>query len=83
MTETLTVRFQESEEYDINEDAEVVTHLAITSIGTWSSRVFKEGPAENRKVREAFKHYVLGAMQLGLEPKYVDIGEALDHTNYE
>ena len=74
MTETFTVRFCENQHYDIEIDGEVVQLMAITSSGTWHSTVRHTTARELREDREAFKTYVLGAMQAKLPPCEVSIG---------
>lgn len=74
MTETFYVRFWEHERYDINLDADVIRLVATTPRGSWSSEFQVQGPAKTREKREAFKTYVVGALQAGLEPCEVEIG---------
>ena len=74
MTETFYVRFWEAERYDINRDADVIMLAATTPTGTWWAESERESPAKDREKREAFKTYVAGALQAGLDPCEVEIG---------
>ena len=74
MTETYFVRFWETERYDINLDTEVVRLVATTPKGSWHSEFPNDGAGKVRERREAFKTYVVGALQAGLEPCEVEIG---------
>ena len=73
MTETFIVRFQEWQHYDMNIDDEVCQFMATTPTGTWHSTVPVSTSKDMRENREAFKTYVLGALQAGLQPCEVNI----------
>ncbi len=68
------LRFCENEYYDIVEDADVVTLMAITNVGTFHSTVKVEKASDLRVARDAFKTYCLQAMALGQPPKEVQLG---------
>lgn len=74
MTETFFVRFWEHERYDINLDADVIMLVATTPKGSWSTEFPVESASKTRERSEAFKTYVVGALQAGLEPCEVEIG---------
>ena len=74
MTETYFARFQEYEEYDIEQDCRRVRFLATTSTGTWHGAVPVTTARSRREQREAFKTYVLQSMALNLLPHEVEIG---------
>jgi len=65
-----TLRVEEFEFYDINDDAEKTRVMAITDVGTW----FTDLEQPTKVDRESFMQYVLGALQIGLEPCEVVIG---------
>ena len=78
MTETYFVRFQEYQHYDINSDGQVVRLMATTPVGTWHCEVPMDGSRKLRERREAFKTYVIGCIQAGLEPTELLEGEIME-----
>ena len=75
MIETFHVRFTEYEEYDVWDDQPVITLMATTPEGSYSSRISGAAPASQlRSNREAFKDYVLGCMSERVPPHEVEIG---------
>ena len=74
MTETFIVRFQEWQRYSMDIDDEVCTFMAHSTNGSWYSTVTVGSAQDMRENREAFKTYVLGALQAGLTPCEVEIG---------
>ena len=71
----LIVRFQESQAYDVQEDAEVVQFMATTNKGSYWARVFLEGPRALRRDRERFKELVVGYIEAGANPCEIEMGE--------
>jgi len=69
-----TLRVEEFEFYDINDDTEKVRVMAITDVGTWFTDLEHTTGDDKRTDKESFMKYVLGALQLGLEPSEVIIG---------
>ena len=69
----LTVRFSESESYDINQDAEVVMYMATTGIGTF----FATGPVDKDQVkrRKLFKEKVLELMESNELPGEIEFAD--------
>ncbi len=74
MTDTLTIRFHETQWFDVACDCELVRLMATSSVGTWHATVDYTTTGNLRCDREAFKVTVLGEMQMGLEPKEITIG---------
>ncbi len=68
MTETYFLSIREYQYYDINLDAQVVRLMATSTSGTWHAVVPVDSARKLRERREAFKTYVLGCIQAGLEP---------------
>jgi hypothetical protein len=72
--ETYTVRFYETERYDIELDRPAIQFMATTPTGTYCAEVENlEGP-KTRERREAFKNYVLQCIALGTAPHEIEIG---------
>jgi hypothetical protein len=68
MTEALTVRFHETQTYDIFEDADIVTLMATTGTGTYHCRAELGRASKLREDRKQFKEYVIKCMQDGVPP---------------
>ena len=71
----ITVRFQESQSYDINSDSDVVRFLATTDLGSYWTDVPVEGPRGLRKDREKFKTLAVEYIRAGSLPCYIDLEE--------
>jgi hypothetical protein len=70
----ITLRWNETERYDVIADAEVCQLQAITSKGTWYADVpLYSGLADNRR---KFKQRALECIAAGVEPGPVDMEEA-------
>ena len=70
MSEPITLRFDEFQRYDIQHDAEVVTFMAITNVGTYNGtvQVTENEPGKLRAFREQFKTYVFQCIENGVPP---------------
>lgn len=68
MTQPLSVRFMESERYDITIDSEVIRFMAITNNGSYTAEVPVYGPSSVRKYRQEFKDWVIECMTKGIPP---------------
>lgn len=71
----ITVRFQESQRYDINADAEVIQFLATTDKGSYWTELQVEGPRSLRRDRERFKERALEYIRAGANPCYIELDE--------
>jgi len=70
---TITVRFLESQYYDINIDAEVVRFTATMSSGSYWTEIPAEGPRGLRRDRQEFKDTVVELIRAGQPPCYVEM----------
>jgi hypothetical protein len=70
----LTVRFLETQQYDINEDCEVADFMAITGRGSYWARLVIDNPKDLSTGRKRFRERTLEAMQRGIVPSEVDLG---------
>ena len=68
MSELRTCRFEQYDYYDIMEDVEKSRIMCITNIGTWHTDIVVKSSGQVRQAKQAFQEYVLGALQIGLEP---------------
>ena len=66
----VVVRFQETERYDINIDADVITLMGITATGSFWSEI----PSDHRvaKRRQLFKEKVVELMREKEEPGQIE-----------
>jgi hypothetical protein len=71
----ITVRFSESERYDINIDAEVVRMMATTSLGSYHADVVLDSASTMREARKNFKDRVVDRIQQGIPPCEIELGE--------
>ena len=69
----LTVRFSETQGYDINLDAEVIRFMATTGRGTFFADRVIESAKGVRESREKFKEQVIGFMQEGFNAGEIDL----------
>lgn len=69
----ITVRFQESQRYDINHDCDVVQFMATTSLGSYWTEIEMEGPRSLRRDRERFKEMAVECIRNGLLPAYIEL----------
>ena len=69
----VTVRFSESESYDINTDTERVMYLGTTGKGSY----YAFGPADKDKLRrrKEFQELVVELIQEGIDPTEVEFGD--------
>lgn len=74
MTETYTVRFYETERYDIELDRNAIQFIATTPTGSYCAEVEMVPGAKTRERREAFKEYVLQCISLKVNPHEFDLG---------
>ena len=72
--ETYTVRFYETERYDIENDRQALQLMATTPTGTYCAEIENLEGAKTREHREAFKNYVLQCISLGTPPHEIEIG---------
>ena len=70
----LTVRFTETQWYDINDDEEVVRFMAITGKGTFYAQTPLIGSKNLREKRAQFKDDVIEFMQSGYDGGEIDLG---------
>jgi hypothetical protein len=75
MSDPITVRFSESERYDINIDAEVVRMMATTSRGSYHAEVVLDTTGTMREARRQFKDRVVDRIQQGIAPCEIELGE--------
>jgi hypothetical protein len=75
---TITVRFQESGRYDINNDCDVIRFMATTTYGSYWAEVQVEGPRALRRDREKFKSLVVDYIQAGSLPCEIPLGEEIE-----
>ena len=73
VTQTLSVRFQEWERYDIERDCQVVQFQCVTDVGTWAADYPVISERELRVKRKAFETTVLGMMANGTQPHEVEL----------
>lgn len=66
--EPITVRFLETERYDITIDSEVIRFMAITNKGSYTAEIPVHGPASVRARRQEFKDWVLECLEKGIPP---------------
>lgn len=69
----ITVRFQESQRYDIQQDCEVALFMATTSLGSYWAEVPLEGPRALRRDRDRFKELAVQCIQGGLLPCFLEL----------
>lgn len=69
----ITVRFQEEQHYDINQDCEVVRFMATTSLGSYWTELPLDGPRSLRRDRTRFKELAVQCIQSGLIPTYIEL----------
>ena len=82
MDAPLVVRFHEMQSYDIVDDAQVVTLMATTDIGTYHGRTWVDRASKLREDRKGFRHYVMDCMTKGIPPHEVEIdGSSGDHDS--
>lgn len=74
----ITVRFQEEQHYDIQQDCEVVRFMATTNQGSYWTEIPLEGPRSLRRDRERFKELAVQHIQAGSLPAYIEIPELVD-----
>jgi hypothetical protein len=67
----LTVRFQESQRYDITADAEIIQFLATTEKGSYWTELIVEGPRSLRRDRERFKERAVEYIRAGANPCFI------------
>lgn len=72
---TITVRFQESERYDINQDAYVARFMATTAKGSFWTEVLIEGPRSLRRDRQRFKEQAVEIIRAGADPCWIELEE--------
>ena len=70
--DTVTVRFSESERYDINIDDDVIMYLATTDKGSYFMEIPIEGAKSIRDNRNSFKKTVLELIEEGIEPCQIE-----------
>ena len=70
----LTVRFTESQWYDINDDCEVVRFMAITGGGSFYAQIPLISSRNLREARVRFKDDVIEFMQQGYSSGEIDLG---------
>ena len=70
----LTVRFSETQGYDINLDCEVIRFLATTGMGSFFADRVIESSKSIREDRQRFKELVCDFMQQGYDGGEVDLG---------
>lgn len=69
----ITVRFQEEQHYDINQDCEVVRFMATTSLGSYWTEIPVEGSQSLRRDRVRFKELAVQCIQGGLIPSHIEL----------
>ena len=74
----ITVRFQESQRYDINTDSDMTRFMATTSIGSYWSEVPSEGPISLRLNREKFKQMAVEYIRAGSLPCEIRLEEGTE-----
>lgn len=74
----VTVRFSESESYDIFRDCDVVRFMATTQLGSYWADVPIEGPMGKRRDREKFKSLAVEYIRAGALPCEIEL-EAEEH----
>ena len=73
MAQHVTLRFMEVQRYDPMIDVEVIRFMGVTNKGTFHTEVPIDGPVSLRTKREAFKEYVLTALENGESPREVTL----------
>lgn len=71
----ITVRFSETERYDINQDTDVVRFMATTNQGSYWAEVPVEGPRGLRRDREKFKTLSVEYIRAGALPCQIELEE--------
>lgn len=71
----ITVRFQESEFYDINVDRDVVRFMATTGRGSYWTEIQVEGPRSLRLERDKFKERAVEMIRAGADPCRIEMEE--------
>ena len=74
MDGSITVRFLETQSYDISKDCEVVRLMATTSLGTYYADVELESPKTLREMRKSFKEAAIEMIQSGQQPCEMELG---------
>ena len=69
----LTVRFSESQGYDIHEDCDVASFVATTGYGSFWARVIVDSPKHLRTARQRFRERAIEAMRMGEVPGEIDV----------
>ena len=69
----LTVRFSETQGYDINEDCDVAEFMATTGTGSFWARVLVDNPKILSTARKRFKERTLEAMQKHETPREINV----------
>ena len=69
----LTVRFSETQGYDINLDCEVVRFIATTGTGSFFADCVIESAKSIREDRSLFKDRVVECMQKGYDGGEIDL----------
>ena len=69
----ITVRFSESERYDIQQDAPVVQFLATTERGSFHSEAFVDGAKTLREMRKLFKMRAIDCLQRSVPPCHISL----------
>ncbi len=75
MAGILTVRFAETEFYDINVDRDVVRFMATTGKGSYWAEVQSEGPRTLRSDRDKFKERAVEMIRAGADPCRIEMEE--------
>ena len=70
----LVCRFMRQYYYDIMVDAEVTRFMGVTDKGTFFAEQVLDKPGEKREKYQAFKEYVLNAIESGMNPGRVELG---------
>ena len=71
----ITVRFSETERYDINNDCEMVRFMATTSQGSYHAEISLENSRTVREYRKQFKDRCVERIQQGIAPCEIELGE--------
>lgn len=71
----ITLRFQQSERYDINQDCEVTQFMATTSQGSYFTEFEKQTTGMERELKQRFKDRVVDCIQRNQPPCFIDLGD--------
>ena len=69
----ITLRYAETERYDIQQDADVIRFMAISNKGTWHMEKACPNPGEIRSTRNLFREFVENAAAKGQAPCEVSL----------